>query len=760
MRLSQMNPQEWDDLKFGYVAPEVLDIKGDLKLHKTAAEDLDPFTYEVIRHSLFNVNEEHGTTIQRISGSPVAVYALDLNPSILTEDGEFVYFGPYMQYMSGVTDLAVKWILENRSANPSIKEGDMFLCNDPWIGAAHQMDTILACPVFHEGELFCWVTNCLHQYDIGGITPSSFCTQATSVFDEGLMIPPIKIIENGVIRKDIEGIYLRSSRKPNMVALDFRAQMAGNNVAKERIIKLIAQYGAAQVKGAMRKVIDHGEKAFLAKMKRLPDGIYKDRTYLECSHVGDRKVHEVQITLTKKGTTLTFDNEGTAPQGGGMNSTYSGWRGSVMIALNQLLCWDQYFAIGGALRHVKFDPVPGTLNCATHPASVSTATMQAMEISLYPAYNVISKMIYSDAEMRKDIMCIGGTSQFPTCMFQGIDQHGNPYGYGLIDPIGGAIGAFSTGDGISSGGQSRTPICKIPNIEHTEHNFPMLFLYRKEVIDSGGPGLWRGGQSAESCWVPHNTEAMRLELIMSGAAVPTSTGMMGGYPGAGNGHQFKQKTDVQKRFNNSKMVADIDQLTGKYRHLEMREPGFMQTRDDVYTIRWNGAGGFGDPLQRSVKDLQKDLDNFAISEMAAKNIYGVIIDKNGLVKTKASIKNRLKILKKRLKKFPKKKVTKRNGKIILALTHSLDIRQDAKGNYHACKACNGFLTDHSENYKKGCLMEVIPIEHAVPKVMKAKGLIDHTIEFRLFLCPSCGTQLDNEVKVDDEEYYRDIEVFL
>ena len=125
----------------------------------------------MVRHALWNVNEEHGATIQRLSGSPVAMYALDLNPSILTEDAEFVYFGPYMQYMSGVTDTQVKWTLENRSDNPGIRDGDMFLANDPWVGAAHQMDVMLLCPVFWKGELFCWVTNCLHQYDIGGITP-------------------------------------------------------------------------------------------------------------------------------------------------------------------------------------------------------------------------------------------------------------------------------------------------------------------------------------------------------------------------------------------------------------------------------------------------------------------------------------------------------------------------------------------------------------------------------------------------------------
>ena len=220
-KLNEMQDVIFDGVIQPYVPPNELRISQLLKLHREADEDLDPVTYEVIRHKLWNINEEHGSTIQRISGSPVAIYALDLNPSILTEDAEFIYFGPYMQYMSGVADTQVKWILENRAENPGIRDGDMFLANDPWIGAAHQMDVMLICPVFWKGELFCWVTNCLHQYDVGGITPGSFCPSAKSAFDEGILIPPIKIIENGEIRKDIEDLYLRSSRKPALVALDF-----------------------------------------------------------------------------------------------------------------------------------------------------------------------------------------------------------------------------------------------------------------------------------------------------------------------------------------------------------------------------------------------------------------------------------------------------------------------------------------------------------------------------------------------------------
>ena len=501
-RISEMTETRFDGVAKPYVPPRELSISDKLTLHRDWETQIDPVTYEVIRHNLWNINEEHGATIQRISGSPVAIYALDLNPSILTEDAEFVYFGPYMQYMSGVTDTQVKWILENRSDNPGIREGDMFLANDPWVGAAHQMDVMVICPVFWEGELFCWITNCLHQYDIGGITPGSFCPAAESAFDEGILIPPVKIVENDVVRRDIEELYLRSSRKPEMVALDFRAQLAGNMSARERLLQLVRRYGPRTVKGVMKRIIDNAETAFLAKLERLPDGAWSDRTYVEACRPGDRRTHRVQITVTKKGDRLIFDNDGTAPQDGAMNATYSGWRGSVMVAINELLAWDQYFAVGGALRHIDFDPTAGTLNCADFPASVSTAPTQSMEISLYPAYNAISKMLFSDEELRGDIMGIGGTSQWPATLFRGIDQWGERYGYLLIDPIGGSIGAFAHADGINTGGQARTPICQLPNVEHNEQNFPLLVLYRKELPDSGGAGRYRGGLSGRDLLHP------------------------------------------------------------------------------------------------------------------------------------------------------------------------------------------------------------------------------------------------------------------
>lgn len=119
-RISEMTDTIFDGKDYPYVPPAKLRISERLKLHQQWTEDIDPVTYEVVRHNLWHINEEHGATIQRISGSPVAMYALDLNPSILTEDAEFVYFGPYMQYMSGVTDTQVKWTLEHRRSEEHV----------------------------------------------------------------------------------------------------------------------------------------------------------------------------------------------------------------------------------------------------------------------------------------------------------------------------------------------------------------------------------------------------------------------------------------------------------------------------------------------------------------------------------------------------------------------------------------------------------------------------------------------------------------
>jgi N-methylhydantoinase B len=386
-----------------------------------------------------------------------------------------------------------------------------------------------------------------------------------------------------------------------------------------------------------------------------------------------------------------------------------------------------------------------------------------MEASLYPTYNVLSKMMYADPQMRQDVMCIGGTSQWPTTIFRGTDQWGEPFGYLLIDPIGGAIGAFAQHDGISTGGQSRTPICKLPNIEHTEQSFPLLFLYRKELVDSGGAGKHRGGLAAESCFIPYNVERIVQDTLSSGNAVPTSTGMMGGYPGGLNVYRFVKDTDIRARLRNRDMIEDLGELSGEPVTLGLREENFAQTQDDVYSVSWSGGGGFGDPLDRDPQLVLEDWSMGLVSADSARDIYGVILDvRSRSADSEATAHNRAQIRGRRIKTRPPAGVSRRerSGTLLFNATETLAVRRDGEGSYHCCARCDAHLGALDDNYKLHCVLEENPITHALVQAGDPHRYIDAVPIFRQFFCPDCGRLIENEIAIAGSPLVRDIEIAL
>jgi len=371
---------------------------------------------------------------------------------------------------------------------------------------------------------------------------------------------------------------------------------------------------------------------------------------------------------------------------------------------------------------------------------------------------VMSKMIFSDPEMRRDIICIGGTSQWPATIFRGIDQWGERYGYILVDPIGGAIGAFSHADGISTGGQARTPICKMPNIEHTEQDFPVLFLYRKEVPDSGGAGKYRGGMSAESCFIPHNTESITQDTLSSGNATPTGTGMMGGYPGATNEYKYKRNSDIQSHIETGQMVDDISELNGEDVTLQLRQVDFEQQPVDVYAVVCSAAGGFGDPLDRDTKLVQMDIEGNAVTVEAAREIYGVIVDPDTLeVNQDATYKLRADTRHHRLKGYSGTPI-RCDGEIVIHVTENLDLRSDAGREVYCCAKCQTEVGLLGSNYKEHCIRIDEPVTKSNVLIGEPSRFIDDTPEFRQFSCPGCGTLIENEIAMRGEPVLMDIHI--
>jgi N-methylhydantoinase B len=613
---------QWDGVNNSYIPADPLPIDPVVKLQRDTADDFDAVTYEVLRHALWNVNDEHGMTIEKVSGSPFANNAHDFNTVILTEDGEYVFFGPHIQFFSGVMDLPIKWTLENLGSAPGICEGDMFLSNDPWIGAGHQSDVQLSCPVFWQGEIFCWVANALHQYDVGGNTPGSFCADAESIFDEPVPIPPLKMVEADAIRPDLERMYLRHSRQPQLVALDLRAQMAGNIVARNRILAFIERHGAATVKGIMRKVVDDGEQSFVRRLRQIPDGTWRSSGFLEAALPGDRGVYPVKMTVRKEGDLLTFDNRGSHASVGAVNASFSGWRAGILSILNPYLGYDQLYSTGGMLRHLRFEPEVGTINCPSFPASVTNAQIANLMSSTL-ANVALGKMLMTAEELRKEAFAVCGNSNFPISAIGGVDQAGNEFGTGFLDPMAGAIGAFPTRDGVDTGGVHWEPKSIMGNVEQIEQSLPILYLYRREVADSGGSGRYRGGNSAAFAVIPHGTDAIHHAPSAAGCAIPTGFGLAGGSPACTNSFRMLRGSDVWARFGKSEMPRSLEELDGDESPVEPKERGMVQGVDDVWEVRWCAGGGFGDPLEREPWRVLEDVLHGRVTRDSALQQYGV-----------------------------------------------------------------------------------------------------------------------------------------
>ena len=170
------------------------------------------------------------------------------------------------------------------------REGDMFLCNDPWVGGGlHQNDAVVYQPIFHEGKLFAWTSAICHEPDLGGVGLGSFSPAAQDVFSESVPTPPVKVVRDFQLQRDVADLWVRRSRVPMLVGLDLRAQVGANNVGRERLLAVIAKYGADTVKAVMKRMMDDAEHRLRGKLSSLPDGTWNATGYQDQSHEGDRE---------------------------------------------------------------------------------------------------------------------------------------------------------------------------------------------------------------------------------------------------------------------------------------------------------------------------------------------------------------------------------------------------------------------------------------------------------------------------------------
>ncbi|GAA5115137.1 hydantoinase B/oxoprolinase family protein [Pseudonocardia adelaidensis] len=593
------------------------------------AERVDALTYEVVRHRLWAITQEMGETLRRMSGSHVVTESNDFNFSICDELGEQVQVGTYNIGLIGSMDLAITWTLRHRSDNPGIAEGDMFLCNDPWIGGGlHQNDAAILAPIFHDGRLFGWTTAIAHQVDLGGPRPGSFSPSAQDVFGEALPTPPIKVVRDGVLQRDVADAWVRRSRLPHLVGLDLRAKIAANRGAAEQILRLIAKYGADTVKAVMHRMMDDAERRLRAKLETLPDGTWTAVGYQEQSQTGDRGLHAIKVAMTKERDRLVFDFRGTAAQTGIINCPYPGLRAGIVFTVLPLLAGDIPWAAGGLMRCFEIVTDEDTITNASFPAAVGKGPFGPAWGAGNLVAEVLAKMLDAEPAHRTDVQSIcNGTTDL--CVVSGVDVRGGG-SKGFVSPVfdvmAGGYGAQVHHDGVDTGGRLIIPSARAPDVEMTEYLYPLVALWRREQTDSGGPGRQRGGMSGSVCYVQHPDQVGSMSLVVSGTGkvANQNVGLAGGHPGNSQLDLVVRGIDVPRLAGATTIPADLDELGGEVEVLPCEGESDLGAGDALY-LHWQAGGGYGDPLLRPAEGVREDVLQVRVSAEAAREVYGVVV---------------------------------------------------------------------------------------------------------------------------------------
>jgi N-methylhydantoinase B len=738
------------------VAPETLaaDLPESLPLHTVTQEQidaLDPLTYEVVRHRLWSVTDEMGEALKRMSGSPIVTDANDFDFAIGDEFGQEVQVGLYNTMLVGAVDLAVYWTLQNRARNPGIAEGDMFLCNDPWVGGGlHQSDVIVYQPIFYDGKLFAWTSATCHQPDLGGVGLGSFAPAAQDVFSESLPTPPVKVVRDFAIQDDIADLYIRRSRVPMLVGLDLRAQVGSNNVGRQRMLAVIEQYGASTVKAVMKRMMSDAEQRLRDKLTALPDGTWNATGYQDQSHEGDRRLHKITVAMTKQGGHLTFDFTGTDPQAGVINCTYAGMRGGVMAAVLPILAGDIPWSAGGLMRCFDLVAEEGTINNATFPAAVSRAPIGPAWLTGTLVAECLSQMLDRDFELGRTVQapCCG---TWDTAVIAGLDERGPvpvPFLNILMEPMAGGYGARPQTDGMDTGGLFCIPMGRIPDTEMSEFLYPMLMLWRREEPDSGGPGRQRGGVSASLAMTPWGTsQPMGLVLASAGKAVAQNNGLSGGYPGNTGLDMIARNTGIAEALRTGTIPASMPEVGGD------QEPGqnYSQTYlapGDVFYMHWQGGGGYGDPLHRELAAVEADVREGKVTSDAARAVYGVVVGDDGAVDQAATQATRQELTDARRDRSIS--VGLLDGTVDLAAATRLDenlvLGDDEGTSVVGCAHCGRRVGDPRVGPNLQLARYDGPPASAGPQVTaQSADYVDDAVVFRQYCCPSCWTAIYSSI---------------
>src|SRR6266567_3587496 len=587
---------------------------------------VDPVTFEIVRHRLWSINEEAGHTLERVSGSLIASEVHDMNTSLMNARGDSLVLAPYMLVHAISMETLAKDVVANYQENPGIRADDMFLSNDPYVGAQHQMDVVVLGAIHWQGELIGWVGSTIHQIDLGGPVPGQVQVGAKDIYGEQPLFPPMKIVEGGTLRNDLVRLYLRMSRAAEIVRLDLTAMIAANNVAKVRVQELCRHYGGETVKKVMDDMLDVAEAKFRSRLRELPNGTFRHRSYLEYEDT----IYTGVLAMTKREDRLIFDIRGSSKQAPAViNNPIHASLSDITCCVMTYLCWDIPWVPAGINRAITVESDPGTILHVAWPGGVSKATTSATQTMINLADNALGKLLAASPEHRYRTMA-NWVGSLTTEELAGLDQRGDPFYAVAVDTYFGGAGARSWKDGIDTGGYVGSILELAPNAEAYELQYPLLYLFRRHQPDSGGAGRFRGGTGCTLSYVIHDVQRLPYKLPhASGAEQPESVGISGGGPSQTNQFVIKRGTNVRQQFQAGQIPQDLAQLEGNLEPLSVISQTFMAT-SDVFQVQTQSGGGYGDPLERDPQRVFADVQNGVVTIEGARIMYGVVVSVGGV----------------------------------------------------------------------------------------------------------------------------------
>lgn len=595
--------------------------------------EYDRVSAEILRKALVNLTNEMALALINTSGSPVVFEVKDFCTCLLDANGEHLSYSAYALLHAGMAMVGTRATIEQIERDGTeIRPGDAWLLNDPLhAGAAHQGDISVLTPVFHGVEHLGWCYTSMHVMDIGGTGISGYAPAARFVYEEGLLFPPTRAITGGQIDPEWERFIRNNVRLPDLVMSDVRSMMASNNVGQHKLTQIIEEHGLEDFREYCEINKNLTEMAFRRRIGRMRDGVYESAEWVEFDgHDGPEQLLELRCRLELAGDELRFSFTGVPQALAFVNANEGQIVGCTMAVLLTMLGYGDLPFNAGMWRPISFDlGEPGTIVNAVMPAAASNGHCEVGGRVQRAVRDVLvqSLSLSDDPELRGRV---AGSPQdaFPIAGLAGTNQFGEPTIVFLVDSaVGSGGGAQSVHDGQDIYFLTSGTGAGLAQVETHESRQPILFLWRRLLRNSGGPGELRGGQSLDEAYMVRGTDGLAGSATNSCAEVPPR-GFGGGCPGATGNYWPVYETNAEALMEQGTLPVDTA-LNGSELRVPSKTGQMALARNDVLRLLSGGGGGLGDPLQRDPQLVAHDLRDDYVTAVNAREAYGVVLDADG-----------------------------------------------------------------------------------------------------------------------------------